>query len=393
MKATMNVSQNSGVLPLRAKSNAWRSGVAILMSLAALLVCGIHEAVAQEGSPAGQSPSAAAETWTFVSFPDFPNFDVPNPWPEWDPAVDWFLNQVKAEKPAFVLIAGDLVNGHWWDGPKCIEQMSALYYPGWIRRMREHGLKYYVAVGDHELGDDPWPPEKVALTPHFERVFARHLAMPDNGPPSKKSLAYYIVHRNTLLVTVETFEVQDGQMHVNVAGEQLAWFRDVLKKHKGVDHIIVQGHVPVFGPAKRRSSSGLMLEDGRTNEFWTLMKEAGVDLYLCGEFHAVTAREADGIWQIVHGSSWGREVVNAQDYLVCKVSPDSLRLEMKSFPMEAKGDYMWNLHKDHGPREIVEIPEKAREEGPRTIGTVVIQKTKSGKQFLNRTGVFEERPE
>jgi hypothetical protein len=28
--------------------------------------------------------------------------------------------------------------------------------------------------------------------------------------------------------------------------------------------------------------------------------------------------------------------------------------------MDAKGDYMWNLNKDKGPREIVEINEKTK---------------------------------
>jgi hypothetical protein len=343
----------------------------------------------RESFPGGQAGCAAEEAWTFVSFPDFFNFDVPNPWPQWDDAVDWYLKQVKSENPDFVLITGDLVNGHWWDGTKCIEQMGALYYTGWIRRMREHNLIYYVAVGDHELGDDPWPKEKLELVPHFERVFAQHMGMPENGPEGKKGLAYYILHKNTLMVTVETFEVQDGKMHTDVLCDQLEWFKDVLAKHKDVDHIIVQGHVPVFGNPKSRSSSGLMLERGKESQFWQVIKEAGVDLYLCGEHHAVTVGESDGIWQIVHGSSWGREVVDTQDYLVCTVFPDRLQLEMKSFPMQAKGDYMWNLHKDKGPREIVEIPKETIEQGPKTIGTLTIQKTKNGKQYLNRTGVFQ----
>jgi hypothetical protein len=368
---------------------SWPNSIVFLVVLFISFVCRISGTPAQESFPTVQGQTTAEESWTFVSFPDFFNFDVPNPWTGWDSAVDWYLNQVKSENPDFVLIAGDLVNGHWWDGPKCIEQMGALYYPNWIRRMQAHNLKYYVAVGDHELGDDPWPKEKLELVPHFERVFARHTVMPDNGPQGKKGLAYYVLHKNTLIVTVETFEVQDSNMHTSVLGEQLGWFKDVLAKHKGVDHIVVQGHVPVFGHPKSRSSSNLMLEGGKESEFWKVMKEAGVELYLCGEFHAVTVSESDGIWQIVHGSSWGREVVNTQDYLVCKVTPDSLRLEMKSFPMEAKGDYMWNLHKDKGPREIVEIPKGAMEKGPKTIGTLTIQKSKSGKQYLNRTGVFQ----
>jgi hypothetical protein len=367
----------------------WQGRMALLILLCLSFVYGIPGTTAQEDFPSGQQGSTPGETWTFVSTPDFFNFDVPNPWPQWDAAVDWYLNQVKSENPDFVLIDGDLVNGHWWDGPKCIEQMGALYYPAWIRRMRAHNLDYYVAVGDHELGDDPWPPEKLKLMPDFERVFAQHLQMPDNGPPNKKGLSYYVLHKNTLFITVETFESRDGKMALEVVGPQLDWFKDVLAKHKGADHIIVQGHVPIFGKPKSRSSSSLMLEGGRDSEFWKVMKDAGVDMYLCGEFHAVTINEADGVWQIVHGSSWGREVVDTQDYLVCRVSPDSLRLEMKSFPMQAKGDYMWNLHKDRGPREIVEISKETREEGPKTTGTLTIRKSKSGKQYLNRTGVFQ----
>ncbi len=337
-----------------------------------------------------QQTTSSSEAWTFVSFPDFLNFDVPNPWPEWEPAIEWFFNQVKTEQPDFVLMAGDLVNGHWWDGPKCIEHMAAVYYGGWIRRVQTHGLKYYVAVGDHELGDDPWPAEKVALVPHFERAFARHLAMPDNGPPSKKSLAYYVLHKDTLIVTVATFEVVDGKMRVAVLGDQLEWLRHVFKSNANARHIIVQGHVPVIPPAKRRSSSGLVLEGGTKSAFWQILKEANVDLYLCGEHHAVNVAEADGVWQIVHGSSWGREVVDTQDYLICRVTPEGLELKLKSFPLESKGEYMWNLHKDRGPREIVQVPTHAKSTGPRVIGTLTIRKTPSGKQFTHRTGVFAE---
>lgn len=357
--------------------------------LAVLPACRISETTKRENLPANRQRAVCQEAWTFVSFPDFFNFDVPNPWPGWDSAVDYYLGEVKSENPDFVLIAGDLVNGHWWDGPKCVEQMSALYYQAWIGRMESHGLKYYVAVGDHELGDDPWPKEKLELVPHFEQAFVRHLQMPDNGPENKKGLAYYVLHKNVLVVTVETFEIQDDKLHTAVLGEQLRWLRGVLAEHADADYIIVQGHVPVFGPVRYRSSSKLMIEGGRQSQFWEVLKQGGVDLYLCGEHHAVTVSESDGIWQIVHGSSWGRKVVDTQDYLVCKVTADGLHLEMKSLPIIAEGDYMWNLHKDRGPREIVEIPEEARAKGPVTIGTMTIKKTGAGKQYLNRTGIFK----
>jgi len=194
-----------------------------------------------ENNPHSSSQSISNEIWTFVSFPDFFNFDIPNPWPQWDPAVNWFLDQVETENPEFVLIAGDLVNGHWYDGPKCIEQMGALYYSGWIRRMKEHNLKFYVAVGDHELGDDPWPKEKILLLPHFERVFAKHMEMPANGPVGKEGLAYYFVHKNVLIITVETFEQHHGEIHATVSGDQLKWFKNVLHQYRDkVDEFFIK---------------------------------------------------------------------------------------------------------------------------------------------------------
>ncbi|MCF7805880.1 MAG: metallophosphoesterase [Candidatus Marinimicrobia bacterium] len=330
-----------------------------------------------------------SDDWAFVSFPDFFNFDVPNPWPRWDPAVDWFLNQVELEEPEFVLVAGDMVNGHRWDGRTTIEQMSSLYYEGWKRRLAKHGLKYYVAIGDHELGDDPWPKEKFQLVPYFEQAFADHFDMPQNGPFAKKGLAYYVKHKGALFITLETFESKGDSLHATVTGEQLNWLIDVLAKYSEVKYTIVQGHVPIFGDIKSRSSSRIMLEDGKESALWQALVEGGVDLYLCGEFHDVTVLESEGIWQIVHGSSWGREVVDTQNYLVGRMESGTLSLEMKQFPMRVGGDHMWNLHKQRGPREIVTIPESAKRIGPQTIGTLTIEKNGGKKRYTNRTGIFE----
>jgi hypothetical protein len=114
-----------------------------------------------------------------------------------------------------------------------------------------------------------------------------------------------------------------------------------------------------------------------------------VELYLCGEHHAVTVSEKDGIWQIVHGSSWGR--VETINYMVVKVWPEKMELEIKEFPVELKGGNIWNINKPKGPREIVEIPEAVRKNGPQVVGTMVIDKTNGTKQFLNRQGVFDPK--
>jgi hypothetical protein len=347
-----------------------------------LFLSGCHQA----SKANGVSKSASDQPWVFVSSPDFFNFDVAYPQPKWEPAIDWFLKQVRGENPAFFLVAGDLVNGHWWDSPQQIEHLSAVYYGNWTRRMKDYGLTAYAAVGDHELGDDPWPAEKINIVPLLDKAFTENLGMPKNGPAGLEGRAYYVLHNNTLMITVEQFEVRDGQMHLTVSGQQLKWFEQVLKDHRNADHIIVQGHLPVFGPVKARSSSYLMLEDGTNSDFWRLMKEYNVDLYLCGEFHDITIGQKDGIHQIVAGSSWGR--VDTINYMVVKVWPKKLEIEMKGFPVDLKGGNIWNINKPKGPREIVEIPEAIKKNGPQVIGTMTIDTTSGKKQFINRTGIF-----
>jgi len=324
-----------------------------------------------------------------VSFPDFLNFDIPEPWQGYDSAISFFLSNVKKENPDFVMVAGDLVNGHWWDGQKCIEHMGSVYYSGWIRRMNKFGLKFYTAIGDHELGDDPWPYEKIKLIPYFENTYKNYLKMPENGPENKKGLAYYVKQGNLLIITVETFEVVNDTMHIDVIGKQLEWLENILDENKKTKFKIVQGHVPIWGEIKGRSTSNLMIEKGKDSNFYKILKKYNVDLYLCGEFHDVTVLESDGIWQIVHGSSWGREIVNSQDYLVIEVNENEMNLSLKRIYIDSKGDYMWNLHKDKGPRELVQINKKSLSNGPEITGTLTIKYDKNKKLYLNKTGYFK----
>jgi len=333
--------------------------------------------------------NSAADTVRFVSFPDFLNFDVPEPWPKYEDAIDYFLGQVKSEKPDFVLVDGDLVDGHWWDSPQCVAVNGTVYYSGWVRRMEKYGLKYYTAIGDHELGDDPWPKEKSELVPFLEEVYKNNLNMPQNGPDNKKGLAYYLREGNLLIITVETFEVVNDSMRIAVIGDQLEWFKKVLEDNKDAAFKIVQGHVGLWGKLNARSSSFLMLEDGKESEFYKVMKKYGVDAYFAGEFHDVTVLESDGIWEIVHGSSWGREVVNTEDYLVCEVVGDKLNFTLKRIYMNAEGDYMWNVNKPKGPREIVKIDKKTLNSGPETTGTLTITNVNSKKTYTNRSGYFK----
>ena len=339
---------------------------------------------------AQEATEAEQDQFNFVSFPDFFNFDIPEPWPTYDGSIDYFLEQVKAEDPSFVLVAGDLVGGRWWDSPACVTVNGSVYYSAWVRRMEKHGLKYYTAVGDHELGDDPWPADKRRLVPEFEKAYTSNLIMPDNGPANKKGLAYYVREGKLLMITVETFDIVEDSMRIAVVGEQLEWFKKVLEEHSDATFKIVQGHVGLWGDINSRSSSSIMLDEGKDSEFYKTMVAHGVDAYLAGEFHDVTVLEADRLWQIIHGSSWGRTSVNTQDYLVGNINGDELTLTLKRIYMDASGDYMWNVNKPKGPQAIVTIGEQTLTYGPEVTGTLTISKVGNQKVYSNRSGYFGE---
>ena len=100
------------------------------------------------------------------------------------------LDDWEATDPDGVLIAGDLVEGHWGTddlktgnfGPvgSLPQQLAALhraadtYYPQYLKRFAQHDLPLFPAVGDHEYGDNPWPASKRARIRAFREEFADH---------------------------------------------------------------------------------------------------------------------------------------------------------------------------------------------------------------------------
>ncbi len=119
------------------------------------------------------------------------------------------------------------------------------------------------------------------------------------------------------------------------------------------------------------------------------MVEYGVDVYLCGEHHRITAKKRDGVWQIVHGALWGTQTdVN---YLRGSVYSDKLKLELFRFPVKYSGDSLEN-HPNrwwgNGPQENVTIPENVKENGPTSVGELVIEARENGNQMLKANGEF-----
>ena len=336
-----------------------------------------------------------SSSWTFVSIPDFLNVDCDYPQAGWEDALGYILNSVKSENPDFVVVPGDLVMGHWdapdWNSRDTINKYSARYYTAWKNRMNAHQLKYYTAVGDHELGDNPWKDSsKVASIPLYRQAFASHLNMPMNGPEHLKGTAFWWRHKNVLFISVDVFESGEssqGAIKAGVSGAQLNWLKQVLEANHDAQYRIVMGHTPILGPVRKWSSSGLMIEAGQESEIWQTMKNYQVDAYLCGEVHAITCSERDGIMQIAHGGLIGYNT--RTNYMVVTVSNGKMEFEIKEIELSPSGDHLWQT-KNNRPLEQVEITDPS--EGFYTVGLTTLERSTKTK-FTNRKGYFKPEHE
>lgn len=337
--------------------------------------------------------------WRFVSMPDFLNVDTDYPQEGWEDALSYILKSVKNEEPDFLTVSGDLVMGRWHNekdkpGIKGIEHFASRYYPAWKARMDAHKLKYYTSIGDHEIGDNPWSyNDALKNVAAYKNEFRNHMQMPLNGPEHMKGTSFFWKHKNVLFISVDVFEEgssNQGKIRTGVTGKQLEWLNRIIEQNQEVDHIIVIGHAPVLGPVRKWSSSGLMVEEGKDSEFWQTMAENKVTLYLCGEVHAITCTERDGIQQIAHGGLIG---YNPRiNYLVVDIYPEKLELTIKELDIVPKGEKLWQPGNNR-PLEKVGIDTEIRERGYIPVGKLTIDKSNSTRKFKNAKGYFLKKYE
>jgi len=136
------------------------------------------------------------------------------------------------------------------------------------------------------------------------------------------------------------------------------------------------------------SSSGMLTEKGRDSEFWRVMVKYDVDLYLCGEVHAVTCTQRDGIQQIAHGGLIGR--TTKPNYLLVTVRKDSLELNLKEIDLVNGKGRLWQRDKSKGPWDTITITPESKKRGFTSIGSISINKKLQLKQFDAPLGFFYE---
>lgn len=364
-------------------------------------------------------PSATRGTerplFRFVSMADFLNADIGDVsrlprWHRGDPnsinlswqrAMGTILNQVRSEHPAFVLVAGDLVDGRWLrdsiggqifgptatraDRLRVVAAAGRLYYAQYRHRFDVRGLRLLPALGDHDIGNDPWPagsPKLAAVSVHkqaFANAFTRRdgryeFSQRPRGTPAAGT-SYAVRVTDTLVVTVDEFRRTSTGVRLALERGQLRWLDQVLgeARAEGVAHIIVQGHLPVIDPGYAIGSSRLVLAGGASSAFWRTLQRYHVDLYLAGEFHT-TSVITDGVTQVVHGSlTWK----GMEDYVLGTVYPDRIVLDFKRFTggvLDAL--WLWQYEGQHCSAHLwfAPIPRVVRRY---VIGASVFMRTKS----------------
>ena len=247
------------------------------------------------------------------------------------------------------------------------------------------------SLGDHELGDSPWGrAEKQALVPTYRRAWARaftyrggghvYARHPRTGTKHAKT-AYAFRAGPVFFVTVDVFNQRsDGTVHAEVRNAQLRWLYGVLRRANAderVRFIVVQGHTPVLPPERGVASSRIRLERGRSSAFWKTLKRHAVDLYLCGEFHAISTSNDGGVEQVVHAGviGWWSSI----NYLSVKAFTTRLELALyKARVRRLDRRRLWQTtaHRPWATRVVGRF---------RTVGTMTI--TARGRERY-RTGYF-----
>jgi len=282
-----------------------------------------------------------------------------------------------------MLLPGDMCGGRWnsasdqdlikmafeADGitlssAEAIEQMGRLMFPTVYQGFKQGGYPITLAAaGDHDVGDNPWGGpgdwnlkynEINRWRVSYGEVFLSEISgsgshvlpgvsvkAPSEALNRFDLTSFYYVHKNVLFVTVDQFHKDGSGVYGDMRSDLLTWFNSTLKAGRAspeVRFIVVQGHLPVFYPVRKFSSSGMLTENAEGSEVTHLcpmleaMRSNSVDLFLVGDVHhnTVTKDKVSNLVQFVHRGNAASNVavfnVSDQDISITHYRDDGLVL-------------------------------------------------------------------
>ncbi|GAB1308871.1 hypothetical protein KH5_15540 [Urechidicola sp. KH5] len=283
----------------------------------------------------------AQDSWRFINIPDYhksEGLSVQND-AELQKRIEQmqqgFVKMYQKHGGELITIPGDIVSGHWYNKkfvkrftsePKftnyttsqVVAEACKRSFGGLKQLIHNSGYEHLlVAVGDHEIGDNPWGKGKevVKHIPTFREEFGKVFTKDVNGnsrftekignAPARPIGTIYehtsnsVQYKNVLFITLDMFRFDDentvlgnqGVVSGDITGEHLAWLTLVLKEAqaiKSIDHIVVQSHLPIIYPVRKYASSGMLVDDRESEKILDLFRTYNVDLYLAGEVHMNT---------------------------------------------------------------------------------------------------------
>jgi len=272
-----------------------------------------------------------------------------------------------------VIMPGDILTARWFgdayledpeakgDPSRAIEVFGERSYGAVRALLEDNGWPVTLAaIGDHEVGNDPWRTGKTKLN-HihdmrsvFSKVWAPSSRAAEQRFEAKIGVAarprgdiyegtsYAALIGDVLIVTVDQFfrlpeEAPDsdkGRIVGDVEGCHLVWLDTVLaatRAQGAARHIIVQGHLPALTPVRMSNSSGMTMRNGLDSAFLETLRRHDVDVYLAGEVHVTTVTK-DPRSDLVQIVSRGNRF---EDLLVIDVEAERLNVTLVNDPAGA----------------------------------------------------------
>ena len=259
----------------------------------------------------GASLDASPASWKYAVISDTQdnNKEKPDKTCLKDRVVRAISEDIVREKPDFVIVTGDLVNG-WFRNSGTD---YATQYDNWKKTMApvyQAGIRVYPIRGNHDSGPErlalpplpshlePPPDTPVVLKKAFQTAFTESY-IPHNGPVEEEGLTYSFVHKNAFIVGLDQYT--GGEHKVNQA-----WLDRTLSG-KRLPHIFIFGHEPAFGAGH---PDNLAFFPQERDLFWNSLGKARARIYFCGHDHfynraLIPDQASHPIRQIIAGTGGG----------------------------------------------------------------------------------------